>query len=511
MATVNIDLRKNVLPIYYSTVFSMKKYQVLKGGRSTAKTSRHVFRICMESYTTPKLISFAVARAEGKLDTGIVSEFKKVSERMGLKQGRLSKGACVEGDFVIRQKPKSLIFKNGSVVHFEGSKNWEDLKGRSTGARDERFGFLFLDEFADYDEKVGMSIVSGLANTFLRDDYGGENNHFVWGSGEDLDLSEAILDENGEVIFEEDVHGVLQPQLKKGTDTFGCKMLISTNPPKNREHWFFDWCREYLDREDVWHMHVNYNTEFINPSTKLRDSMVNSLVKIGMIEIVTEAESMKEHNYIRYRHEFLGEPTSVSGLYFNTFDKDKLRVNRLPDTFDAFCIGADFGTSDATTFVMLGLKETKIYILDAYYHGNGDGATQKAPSDYARDLIDFAEDNARKWNCGLRIPVFYDHSARGFKDEVEKMLKKSFNKSVNMKKATKERKPTLNFLFDLITQGDLNYLTSLRNILIMEAEIRKAETHPTKDDMAKGNDHLIDALRYGCYGLKIKMYKNYRK
>lgn len=513
MAQITLEPHNLFLPIYLPSSMSMRKYQILKGGRSTAKTSRHTTRICLESFLTPKLISYTVAKADGKLQTGIMAEFCKVCERMGLKRGKAYGLKVKDGDYAVKQSPRAIVFKNESVVYFEGSKNWEDLKGRSLDTKDGRFGFLFLDEFADYDEATGMQIVSGLYNTFARDDFAGANNHFVWGDGKQLDLSYPELDSNGEVVFEEDVFGFPQVKMTNGKDTFGCKVLISTNPPKNREAWFFDWCREYLSREDVLHMHVNYNTAFYNVISKQEESMAGTLIRLGLTEVVAEAERMKEANYIRYKHEFLGEPTSVSGLYFNTFNKEKLRVASIPKPieYDAFCLGLDFGTNDATSFCLLGLKGTKIYILDWYNHSNGDGNSEKAPSDYAKDLLDFIERNRKVWHFKQMISCYYDHSARGFKDEVIKMQRTRNLKAVNMKRATKTRRPTLDFLFDLITQGDLNYMTSLNHVMSMEDEIRKAETTKLGDDMVKGNDHQIDALRYGCYGLKKHMYKNYRK
>lgn len=513
MARVNLDLHKLFLPIYLPSAFSMRKYQILAGGRSTAKSSRHVSRIVAECVSTPFLVNFGVAAASGKLETGIMSEFEKVCERAGLKKGKLSGRQCVGGNFAVRTKPSSIIFDNGSIIHFEGSKNWEDLKGRSVKGGKYRFGFVYLDEFADYDEKVGMQIVSGLYNTFVRDDYQGEDNHFIWGSGAGLDLNKVVRDEDGNIIYDINDEGIPVARLKLGRDTFGCKVLISTNPPKNREHWFFDWLKEYGKREDAFFMHVNYNTKFFNPLTNKEDTMYNTLIRLGLEAVVAEAEAMKKANYERYRHEFLGEPTSRMGLYFNTFEKENLRVGALPTTFDYFCIGLDFGTVDATAFGLLGVKGTKIFILDQYRHSNGTDPTAKAPSDYATDFHEFVLRNRHKYHFKMMLPVFYDHSAKGFKDEAVKLQNANprFSKNVNMKKATKNRKPTLDYLFEIITTGDLNYKVDLPYVKDMEDEIRKAEVATNGIDMAKGNDHCIDWLRYGCYACKPKVAKSYRK
>jgi len=457
------------------------------------KTSRHVGRIVFESITTPRLISFAIAKDATKLETGLISEFEKVIERTT--SGMWEKGKGYKYD----AKSRIIKFPNGSEIHFTGSKNGLSLKGRSIPTSKHRFGFVFFDEFADYDEKHGPALVDALVPTFIRDDYVGVDSHAIWQPNK-LDLNKEARDENGEIIYDVDEDGIKSPQIVPGTDTFGCKFLFAWNPPKNKEHWSFRFLEEFKGREDTFTKKVNYT------------DVLTDLKRLGLDDVIAEAETLKKVNPTRYRHVWLGEATSTEGLFFNTFNVNKTRINQkdVPlDNIVKWGVGLDFGMSNPTTFVFMGITPTgERYIVNTYAHANGDNLS-KTIGDYAIDLLKFvlATKKAYGINPNATIDIYYDPSAKNFKSACIKGVE--FKKHLRFNRAFNKRLQTLEQLKSIIIEEKFKYVYPLPQIDSFEFEFRTAAAHETKI-IEKENDHFIDAVRYGSYKLDRYAAKEYR-
>jgi PBSX family phage terminase large subunit len=489
--SVKLDTGKLFLGVYHQTAFSMRKYQILHGGRSSMKTTRHTTRMVVESITTPKLISFAIAKDTTKLETGLIAEFKKVIERVTEGQWEQGKG------YRYNAKDRTIIFPNGSEIHFTGSKNGLSLKGRSIPTSQHRFGFVLFDEFADYDEKHGLPLVEALVPTFLRDDYRGVDKHIVW-QPRDLNLNQEARDENGEIIYETDVYGNKTPKIIPGTDTFGCKFLFAWNPPNNKEHWVYDFLEEYTSRPDCFSMKVNYT------------DVINELKILGMDDVIAEAETLRETNPTRYKHVWLVEATSTDGLYFNTFNP---RINRIKkediplDEIVKWGIGVDFGMSNPTTFVLMGVTyDGTRYIGKTYEHQNGD-ASSKTINDYGNDLLKFVLDAKKEYKIDGKINIYYDPSAKAFKSVCIK--DKAFITNMIFNRANNKRLQTLEQLKSIIVDEKFKYVFPMPHIDSLEKEFRIAMAHDTQI-IEKENDHFIDATRYVSYKLDRYAGREYR-
>ena len=444
------------------------------------------------------MYSFAIGKSAEKLDTGLMSEFQKTLDRMGLKRGRLGRGAdkVVGGDYIVRQKPRAIEFRNGSKIFFDGSKNLQDLKGRSDAGEGNFWGYIFFDEFADYDEQnVADDMIDQIYFTFVRSTPP-TGLHPIWGDGSMLDLDRIEYDENGEIIMYVDEYGTTKPRITTGKHTLGCKFLFAYNPPKNKESWIYEWEEEYFSRPYTYWRHYNYT------------DLYNELIAIGQYTAIAEAEILKETNPIKYRHQFLGESVGVDGLYFHTFKEDNCRILMPSKGFEKVVVGVDFGTQNPTTFIAMGFKDRGFEILDLYRHSNKEHDVGKAPSDYAKDLLEFVTDLRLSHGLKYQVEVYYDPSAKGFKDEVDKLIKRRRSCPLKMRKANNNRMQSLTFLFEVITKGAIKYAYPMRYIDEWEKEIRKAETHKNGDDIVKEDDHFIDATRYALMGLRRTIKKD---
>lgn len=493
--STHLNLGTAFLGPYKQTAFSMNKIQILKGGRNTFKTTRHMTRIILESYLRPNLVSFAIGYQSDKLETGLMSEAEKIADRYGLTCGESGRGKFIvkDGDYCMSKKPREMRFANGSVIHFDGSKNMKALKGRAIKGDTKLFGFILFDEWADYEEKDAATL-NLIINTFQRTDTRQDilEDHFMWKDRLDLlDLDTYETDpETGKIRQFVNEYGEVETATIKGRHTLGCKFLFSYNPPQHRESWVYQWEERYCNRTDTMTMHINYT------------DIIDELVTIGQHNIIAEAEETKRYSIAEYMHTWLGQPTSIDGLYFHSFQPDDCVVDTIPTEYEDLVIAVDFGTVNPTTFVAIGYYDYNFYIVDAYYHTNKKTNVTKAPSDYATDLILFADHVKKKHKVQGQVKVFYDPSAKGFKDEVEKLTKRNRHCPIKMRKANNDRKTGLTLMFQVITKGNFKYPRGLSGRMEMEMEIRKAECSKNGDDIVKMDDHFIDAIRYGLMGFR---------
>ena len=487
----------------------MKKYQILDGGRASFKTTRHVTRISYESILTPNLVSYVVGKDQGGLEKGLVAEFRKVIER--ITDGEYTCDKKTPGAHCwYKMKPLTIQFKNGSEINFVGSKDAMGIKGRSLPSTNHKWGFVFLDEFADYAEADGRNLVEQLVPTFIRGSIPETYSHPFWGDGSELNLDKYELDSTGKVIMEQDEYGKWKPKINSGTETLNVIFLFSWNPPSNKYAWIYDWLEDYKDRPDAMYKRVNYTDVY------------DELLQIGLMAIITEAETVRTHNPVKYQHTWLGEATSTEGLYFTGFNPETSRVSK--NTLDRIdprncVIGVDVGVSNATTFVFQTLdNDNNRTILKMYYHSNrneSDPDNERGFAQYAKDLIDFTESCLKEYNIQTNKPIhtYIDPSAKAFMMEVKLQMTKRKKHILKPVKAKNDRESTLGHVRDLITEDVFKYVYPQKHTKELENEFYRATINPkaSSEDIIKENDHLIDAIRYSSYPLKKKERTGVRK
>ena len=158
----------------------------------------------------------------------------------------------------------------------------------------------------------------------------------------------------------------------------GFQMIYLYNPPKNPNAPMNLWCKKMEQRSDCIHIHTDYRDVYLPGSD-------------GDPSILLEA--MKAVDPKMYRWTWLGEPVGVDELIYYMFS-DRNRKKPEPGRSDdrAF-IGGDYGQQNATTYQAFGLDtyRQKFPGLGEYYHSGRDSGTQRSPSEYAQDLVEFYE------------------------------------------------------------------------------------------------------------------------
>ncbi len=109
-----------------------------------------------------------------------------------------------------------------------------------------------------------------------------------------------------------------------------------------------------------------------------------------------------------YQRYILGLWVMAEGVIYSMFEPMSMAYRgKLPAgvKINKYWIGVDYGQSNATTFVLVGLgSDGKMYILHEYYHSGKESQVQKSPKTYAKEF--------KKWlrKCGPvpGVPVKYD-------------------------------------------------------------------------------------------------------
>lgn len=193
-----------------------------------------------------------------------------------------------------------------------------------------------------------------------------------------------------------------------------------------------------------------------------------------------------------YKRYVEGLWVAAEGIIYDMFDFDTMVVDELP-AMKRYWIGCDYGTSNATVFLLCGLGvDERLYVIDEYYH-SGRSGRQKSPAKYSSDLREFLHKSKVKpeW-------IFVDPSAEAF---IVQLWSDGVN---NIAKADNEVKGGIERVASLMSCDAFrvhrrckNTLRELASYCWDEKAQERGEDKPLKD-----NDHCMDAMRYVVNSIK---------
>ena len=204
---------------------------------------------------------------------------------------------------------------------------------------------------------------------------------------------------------------------------------------------------------------------------------------------------------IFYERFILGLWVIAEGVIYSMFKKQMV-IKQIPIGVKIHkkWIGVDYGQSNATVFLLLGLgSDNKLYIMDEYYHVGKEAQVQKSPSKYAKDF--------RKWllkNGVDDMPLVYDNiyvdpSAKGF------MLQLYEENVSKIRQADNEVLRGIELISSIIDNDMLRVLAHCTNTIKEFSAYRwdpKAQ-EKGQDKPIEQFDHAMDSLRYICNGNRL--------
>ncbi len=190
-----------------------------------------------------------------------------------------------------------------------------------------------------------------------------------------------------------------------------------------------------------------------------------------------------------YRRFILSEWIAAEGAIYDMFDPDKHVIHDLPKAFSLVSVGVDYGTSNPTAFIAIGLANDGPYagkwIAFKEHYFNSKGGRQKTDIELAEDMAEFLKGIDATY-------INIDPSAASFKLQ----LKRSGFNGV---------RDADNAVIDGI-RNVASGLTSEKLLVHKSCENLIEETYgyvwdpkaqeKGEDKPIKTNDHALDALRY---------------
>ena len=276
----------------------------------------------------------------------------------------------------------------------------------------------------------------------------------------------------------------------------GAKMFVNCNPA-GIYHWFYKDILQQAKEKDVLYIHFT-----MDDNLSLTEEIKNRYKRMYT--------GVFAKRYIE------GRWCAAEGLIYDMFDEEEMVVEpeEIPyDEMERWVIGCDYGTANATVFLMAGKTyDGVIYVAREYYfagreeaQAQGDFEAQKTDIEYAGDLKQFIMEayplTGKTYRSSVNdsVNVIVDPAAASF---ILQLRRQRFKVS----KANNSVLDGIRTVASAFSEGNLKVSSECVN-LIDELHTyswdKKAQERGI-DKPVKSHDHCCDALRYLCMKLKSK-------
>jgi PBSX family phage terminase large subunit len=186
-----------------------------------------------------------------------------------------------------------------------------------------------------------------------------------------------------------------------------------------------------------------------------------------------------------FKRYILGLWVQAEGIIYDMFDEIKHKVKTIERAYKEFYVSCDYGTQNATVFLLWGLFEGKWYLANEYYYSGRDKGKQKTDNEYYEDLVKFVGDRKLK-------AIIIDPSAASFIALIKKNGKFQVKQAKNdVLEGIRNVGSALNDIKVLFNDCCLNTFREFFSYIWDEKAILRGEDKPVKI-----MDHAMDALRY---------------
>lgn len=257
----------------------------------------------------------------------------------------------------------------------------------------------------------------------------------------------------------EPVFQMLKSRLDKPNSVFD-----GTCNPDSPNHWF----KKFLESDaDIYQQHYT-----IDDNPFLSPAFVESL--------------KKEYQGVYYQRYILGKWSRAEGLIYDMFNPAD--VIKCDEPLENSFIAVDYGTQNATVYLLFGQVGKQWIIKDEYFYSGSDTKRQKTDRQYADDMQQFMKKHK------IKAPIIVDPSAASFIAELRQ-------RDLDVYRADNDVANGIRYTQKMIANEDLKIDLRCKN-LIDELQTYSWDSKKALlglDVPIKENDHACDAMRYGCY------------
>lgn len=355
------------------------------------------------------------------------------------------------------------------------------MAGKSIGSFKRNVWFLLRIMLIGRGYRIGKLTEIG-DNVFIISKNGVENYFYIFG-GKDERSQDLVQGFTAAGFFFDEV--ALMPesfvnQAVARCSVEGSKLWFNCNPD-GPFHWFkINWIDD-TEEKNLYRLHFLLKD---NPS--LSESKIE--------------QYMRMFRGIFYDRFILGLWVLAEGVIYSMFDRTMV-INNIPTgvKIRTKWIGMDYGQSNATVFLLIGLgSDNKLYILDEYYHEGKKEPIQKSPSKYSKDYFKWKIKNGVDGSPVNINKVFIDPSAKGF------MLQLHEDGERNVWQADNDVLRGIETISSIIDNDMLRVLSKCKNTISEFSAYRwdpKAQERG-EDKPIKQHDHAMDSLRYVVNGTR---------
>lgn len=331
----------------------------------------------------------------------------------------------------------------------------------------------------------GYTVKDNRTDNILEITKNNKTNYFFLFGGKDEASQDLVQGLTAAGFFFDEVALMPQSFVNQATARLsvdGAKSWFNCNPA-GPHHWFkLEWLDKLTEKHAI---RIHFTMED-NPS--LSERVINRYKRM--------------YSGVFYDRYIRGLWVLSEGIIFDNFDAETM-VKEPPKNAIAsqYYVSIDYGTQNATVFLLWAKYEENWYCIDEYYYSGRDESKQKSDDKYLKDLNFFVE--------GKKVKIIVDPSAASFiallRENGYKVIKAK-NNVIDGIRATQTA----------MNEGKIYFSSNCKNLFAEFASYIWDEKAADRgeDKPIKQHDHACDALRYFVYtilnksrGIKLQSVK----
>ena len=205
----------------------------------------------------------------------------------------------------------------------------------------------------------------------------------------------------------------------------------------------------------------------------------------------------KMYSGVFFKRYILGLWVMAEGIIYDMFDETIHKVLTKDRNYSEYYVSCDYGTQNATVFILLGKCNGKWYAVKEYYYSGREEVKQKTDNQYYDDLEKFLGDIIPK-------AIIIDPSAASFIALIRDKGKYTVRHAKNeVEDGIRKVGRALNELLIFFNDCCINTFREFFSYSWDEKAANRGEDKPVKE-----NDHAMDAVRYFVNTIVLKGKSN---
>lgn len=280
----------------------------------------------------------------------------------------------------------------------------------------------------------------------------------------------------------------------------GYSQMLLVVQPESEEHWIYKRYHEFTDATTEFErrkqesqytgeLFPSYESILANIQKRRKTAHFHYSENLKLPKFQRDYyDNLKNEDYELWLRYSAGQWGKLTDVIYPNYDTVVVR-----DTFDFYSFGADFGYNNPSCFLLQGWYDNEVYIIDEVYQTKL----------LNRELIDECDNMLFKHNLlPKKLSTGFGDAAEP--DRIEEFVQRGYP----MEKGIKDVTAKINTTKQTKIHIHPRCVNTLREI--KGYKYRKNRDGVTLDEPVKVNDHAMDALAYGVYGVRGQLSPNKR-